>query len=616
MKPLFCIGVLTLSFSLVGCGPAVRVVSDAIGNRSAAQSPVDTAGYVGALTAFPGGAGLVVFDPICNTASDNDFSTGLTRWLHLQSAGQPSLGQSALWGTFRNMEQPLGVSNARLSGPKAREAANYFAATHFVTSRYERLGNDKFRLELSVYATKNPAKVLRLIRAEGARDKIIAQLPSLATQIAQFVSGKGKNGKLVPITQTALSASEFALLGKYPHRLEYGESVLPSDAKQLRAMQTKDALAALVAGRLAFRDNQDSTAWFENARILTRLAPQNALAWSDVASQDAARLAPFATSLEGLATKFPHNALFAFAQTQWAGSQSNGAVEVQHAERTVRCAPGNPLLWQFLSDAHANQAGGIRRGRYARQVSRSEWKKLNAIYASGYASALHATKLAPTDAGAWAELASAATFVEVDEGVAALDKALQLDPDNAAALSWGMQLTQTKWTGDIERYLAFVRDAAKRADKFDFNAFHVINVLRQAKRTDDLVWILETAHKSAPKNASICAELGQWYHYNDRNYAKARPLYQAALKIDPRNASAINGLADLTYFLDGNNTEAERLYRLAYQLRADGYNAANLGRFLAWTGRKAEGVKLANDAKALGFSDRNHQVWSATGVSP
>lgn len=588
-----------------------RIAVNAVQSKNVAATNADPALYVGALTPFQGGTGLVVFDPVCDAPGDNAFGAGLTRWLHLHGAGHATLEQSAPWGTFRNMEQPLGVSNAQLTGPKAHEGANYFGVTHFVTSRLRRLGAENFRLELSLHTTKAPEKPLLSLQATGGRDKIIAQLPAMAAKLVQAVDGKA-----AAMPKTSLSASDFALLGKYPHKLKYEETVAPADAKQLLAMQHKDALAALVARRLAFNDNRDSSAWFENARTLARLAPQNALVWSDIANQDEQRLVPFATPLETLAAKYPHSALLAFAEMKLASSRNQGAAGVQHAERAVRAAPRNALMWQFLSDAHADQAGDIRRGRYARNVRRDEWQKLNAIYANGYASALQATRLAPKDALMWAELASAATFVDVDEGLAALDKALQLDPNNPAALSWGMQLTQTKWTGDIERYVAFARDAAKRADKFPFNAYHVINVLRAAERTQDLVWILETAHKTAPKNASICAELGQWYHYNDRNYAKARPLYHAALKINPQNASAVNGLADLTYFVDGNNAEAERLYRLAYKLRPDGYNAANLGRFLALTGRKAEGVKLANEAKTLGFEDKNHQVWGATGVSP
>lgn len=615
MKPFLCLGLGALLFSLAGCGPELRLASDAIRKINKATRPkkaaINPAQYVQALTPQTGGPGLVVFDAVCDAPDDHAFAAGLTRWLHLQSAGQPSFGQSAPWGVFRNMEGPLGISNARLSGQKAVDGARYFGATHFVTSRFRRLGQEKFLLELQVHDVKAPAKGTISVQMAGDKTKIIAALPSLAAQIV-----KATGGQSVVIPKTLLLAADFALLGKYPHKLKYEESVAPADATRLRALQSKDALAALVAGRLAFRETTDSDAWFENARALARLAPQNALAWSDIGNQDAERLAPFATPIETLAAKYPRNALLAFAEMKLAQHQNKGAVGVQHAERAARAAPQNSVMWQFLSDAHADQAAGIRRGRYARDVTSSEWKKLNAIYANGYASALQATKLAPRDASTWAELADAATFVDAEEALLALDKALQIDPNNAAALSIGMQLTQTKWTGDIERYVAFAKDAATRADKFDFNAFNVINVLREAKRTQDLVQILETAHKTAPQSASISAELGQWHHYNDRNYAKARPLYQAALKIDPHNASALNGLADLTYFLDANNAEAERLYRLAYKLRPDGYNAANLGRFLGLTGRKTEGVKMANEAKTLGFSDANHQVWSATGVSP
>ncbi len=614
MKPSLCFGGLALSFALAGCTPELRLATNALRKISQStartQTAINPTIYVQALTPQISGAGLVVFDAVCDAPADHAFAAGLTRWLHLHSAGQPAFGQTAPWGMFRNLEGPLGVSNARLGGKKAVEGAKYLGATHFVTSRLRRLSAGKFRLELSLNPTKTPAKTTTL-QAAGTEAEIITALPSLAAQLVKTVGGKA-----VALPKTALSPADFALLGKYPHKLKYEETVAPADAKRLLALQAKDALAALVAGRLAFGSQSDSGAWFENARILARLAPQNSLAWSDIANQDEARLTPYATSIEKLAAKYPRNALLAFTEMKLADEKNNDAVEVQHAERAVRAAPRNSLMWQFLADAHGDQAQNIRRSRYSRDIKSSEWQKLDAIYANGYASALQATQLAPKDALAWADLADAATFVDTDLGLAALDTALKLDPNNPLALSWGMQLTQTKWTGDIEKYVAFARDAATRADKFDFNAFHVINVLREAGRTQDLVWILETAHKKAPKNASVSAELGQWYHYNDRNYAKARPLYKSALQIDPRNASALNGLADLTYFLDSNNVEAERLYRLAYKLRPDGYNAANLGRFLALTGRKSEGVKMANEAKSLGFSDANHQVWGATGVSP
>jgi Flp pilus assembly protein TadD len=127
---------------------------------------------------------------------------------------------------------------------------------------------------------------------------------------------------------------------------------------------------------------------------------------------------------------------------------------------------------------------------------------------------------------------------------------------------------------------------------------------------------LQTVVAKDPKNVQALMELGAIYHYEDRAYKKAEALYRQALALSRIMAAPIRRLGDLTYWVHNNSAGAETLYRRAIAAEPNnGYFHANLGRMLALTGKQAQGVAAANQAKALGFND-DHPVWAATGVNP
>ena len=270
-----------------------------------------------------------------------------------------------------------------------------------------------------------------------------------------------------------------------------------------------------------------------------------------------------------------------------------------------------------MADAYGDSAQSLRRSRYSNDISRAEWKTLNGYYARYQSAAAKATQVEPRDTYAWSTLAEAATFnSDSATAEAALEKALALDVGNSYAWRWGLQMTQPKWSGDKDQFIAFATRAASHADQFTFPAESVSNAFSTNKARPQFKGVLETVVAKDPNNAEALAELGAFYHYEDRSYQKAETLYRQALKINPKYGRAMSYLADLTYWVHNDPKGAEALYLSAIAADPkDGYFHANLGRLYALTGRPAQGASEANAAKKLGFSDRTHPVWDATGVA-
>ena len=258
-------------------------------------------------------------------------------------------------------------------------------------------------------------------------------------------------------------------------------------------------------------------------------------------------------------------------------------------------------------------------GRYSNAIGAGEWKQLDQHYERFQAAAQKATQVNPQDSFAWSTLAEGRDFQRRPPRSPSplWKKAIALDPNNGSAWRWGLQLSQEKWFGSDKQFIAFVQRAAGHADAFAFPADDVGAVYARLKMRGPLKAVYQTVVAKDPTNVEALTELGGIYHYEDRSYKKAESLYRQALKVNPRHARALSMLGDLTYWVHSDPKGAEALYKRAIAADPkDGYFHANLGRMYALTGRKAQGAAEANAAKKLGFNDRSHDVWNATGVTP
>ncbi len=618
MKPSFRLalcGVAALPL-LGGCQSiaqkAAETVIEKMGGsiKAADRSPaiVDTA-YIRSLAPLPSGAGLIVCEPVPVAALQNaaNWGAGAARWLQVQVAGQPALGKTPLWGVPENARLRLGYPNLKLDAKRADALGRSCGVSHVAVGT---LSGTPAAATLTYQLREiKSGKVVGTAKISGDLNQLNAQLPVLAQKLAAQLKVKTAPVKI------GLSADEVAFLGAPKLKATYrGERLAPVALARLKKIAGKDALAGVMAQRWGEYD--DEKAWQSVADSLLENAPNNALAWGEIAYWGPQRLAPNGAKLAALQRKYPDNYLFNQAGVVLERDNKARSLQISWAEKAARAAPANSYAWNDLADSYFDASESLRRSRYSRDISGAEWKKLRVFYERYQAAAAKATQVEPKDTYAWSTLAQAATFNDDFGGAeAALEKSLALDARNSDAWRWGMQMMQPKWSGDAKKFVAFATRAAPHAADFYFPAREVKDAFSSNGQNGAVRRILQTVVAKAPDNAEALTELGAIYHYEDRSYPKAEALYRQALKANPNYALASSTLGDLTYWVHSDPKGAEALYKKAIASDPkDGYFHANLGRLYALTGRQAQGAAEAQAAIKLGFRDKSHPVWSATGV--
>ena len=611
-------GVAALALSLVGgcqivaqkaAETVIKKMGGTVNTADRAPATMDAA-YIQSLKPLPSGSGLIVCEPapVAALQSSANWGAGAARWLQVQVAGQPELGKTPLWGVPENARLRLGYPDWKLDAKRAAALGQSCGASHVAVGTLS--GTPAAAtLTYQLREVKN-GKVVGSAKISGDINRLNGQLPVLARQLATQLKVKAA----LPTT-IALSADEVAFLGAPKIKPSYRTDALPpATLMRLQALAPKDPLAGILAQR--WGEYNDEQVWQNVADNLLKAAPNNALVWSETANMGAIRIVPVSAKLAALGQKYPNNYLL--LQTQCLLEKGNRArpLQVSWAEKAAQAAPDSSFAWGNLADAYGDSAQLLRRSRYSNQISGAEWTKLNGFYARYQSAATKATQVEPLDTYAWSTLAVAATF-NSDSRTAetALEKSLALDSRNGEAWRWGMQMTQPKWSGDMNKFVAFSTRAASHAADFEFPAEDVSGVFTSAGERPAFKAILQTVVAKDPQNYEALTELGAVYHYDERSYKQAEALYRQALKANPKYARAMSTLGDLTYWVHNDPKGAEALYRNALAITPkDGYIHANLGRLYALTGRKAQGIAEANLAKQNGFSDKSHGVWDATGV--
>lgn len=587
----------------------IKKMGGTINSADRAPATVDSA-YIQSLKPLPSGSGLIVCEPVPDATLQNSakWGTGAARWLQVQVAGQPELGKTPLWGVPENARIRLGTPDLKLDGKRADALGQSCGVSHVAVGTLQ--GPPAAATLTYQLREVKSGKVVGTAKISGPMDKLNAQLPALAKQLATQLKIKAA----LPTT-IALSADEVAFLGTPRLKATYrGERLAPAMLARLKTLVGKDPLAGIMAQR--WGEYNDEKAWQNVADSLLKGAPTNALAWGEAAYWGPLRLVPVSAKLTALQQKYPNNYLLNQAGVALERGNKARPSQISWAEKAVRAAPANSYAWNDLAQSYFDASESLRRSRYSNQISGAEWKKLNKFYARYHAAALKATQVEPKDSYAWAELAQAATFNSDSDGAeVALEKSLALDPRNSSAWGWGMEMMQSKWSGDAGKFVAFATRAAPHATDFHFPAKTVKDAFAEAGQGGAVRGILQTVVAKDPENAEALTELGAIYHYEDSSYPKAEALYRQALKANPNYGLASSTLGDLTYWVHNDPKGAEALYKKAIASDPkDGYFHANLGRLYALTGRKAQGVTEAQTAAKLGFGDKSHPVWGATGV--
>ena len=620
MKRLFFpfLGALML-MPLCGCNVIAQRVAQDLAQQVKAGKKIKVAPsasvalnvtYLKSLAPLPSGEGLLILEPRADAAlqSQTSWGAGAARWMQVQIGGAPQLGKTPLWGIAEDARLRLKLPDFKLTGANADKLGRNIGVTRVATGALRGTpAQAALAYELRDVKT---GKVVGRAQISGNVASLNAQLPALARQLAALLRVQSAAKTL------DLTADDLKFLGTPTIKPAYGQSMSAPDAKRLQSLVAKDALAGIMAQR--WTNYADDKRWQTVADTMIKLAPRNALVWAEISGLGAIRVLSHGAQLKGLQKQFPNNYLLAHAGLALEAGNRARPQQVKWAETAARAAPDNPFVWCDLADALFAESDALRRSRYSNAIAPSEWRRLRALYSKAEAAATQATRVDAGYAYGWSRLAQMATFND-DSAVAnaALEKSIALDPSNGDAWSWGLQMTQPKWSGDGDEFVAFATRAAAHADRFYFPANEVSSALSGMGRRRDLKPILEIAVAKSPRNVEVLTELGGFYHYEDRSYRKAEKFYRRALAINPNYGRALSQLGDLTYWVHNDPAGAESLYRAAIATDpSDGYFHANLGRMYALTGRQAAAVAQANIAKQLGFSDRSHPIWSATGVSP
>jgi len=623
MRRLFLVLIPIVGFSLSGCAAiAKRALESAVETQSSGTSKSADTAYIAALTPnSKSGAGVVVFEPVIDATAKNnaDLGTGIGRYLHFYVAGQGEFGKTTTLGHLDEVRRQYKLANWEVAKPTnsksfktVQQYAKSLGATHYAVGKFEKQ-NGVFKLSYALYPV-NSEKVGSSWITLASPNQFSAKLPSMARQIALSVGAKSPT---IP-AKTALSDADLATIGAIPFlQKRKADKLSPTLAAKLVTLGAKDALAAtLVIRTEAFPNENAGIALGQNA---IKLAPNNSLALSEPASSQFSSTVTETLNpqIDAFNKKFPNNALGHHAAFWRSLNENDTAGEINSEEQAVQNASNNPYFWRYLSVAQSNEAASVRNARFAQDISRADWAKLNISYSRALGASQQSVKLDPQYSFGWSRLCNDATFVS-DENTAfeSLERALEIDDTNQYAWTWGAQLKQDKWFGSKTEYIEYEKRSAAYAQHFDFNIRDMTSVLTTPDERQTLRDILEVVIVKDPKNVAALSELGQYYHYSEANYPRAEGLYRQALAIEPNDGRTNSALGDLTYWTKSDPKTAEKLYFKALVADPkDGWVYGNLGRLYALTGRKAEGIKMAQKAKQFGCGS-SHPVWEATGVTP
>lgn len=389
-----------------------------------------------------GGKGLIVCEPVAVNAGAGvaDFGAGCGRWLHLSVAGLPQLDQTPLWSSLNRAQTELKRTDFRLTPQDARRLSGILGVSHAATGQI--VGTAAHcTLTYQLYALPKGTAVGPPERATGTEAQVLNQLPQMAGRLAASLGVP----QTTPLAAVSATPAQMALLGHLPW---YSDTSPPvSQTQQLQAMAPHVPLAGvfLVNSKSDFTTNQ----WAAVVKTLLAQELGNGLVWAQLASSDPSVMVPRQAQIAAARKHFPHNYLFASADTWVQRVLQNENTERQAAEMAVQDAPRNPDAWLTLGYTIGVDANNLRQGRVASSITVSEWQFLNTAYTQWLSAVSQATRLDPLYGKAWTRVAKAATFADhpalADK---ALWKGIALNKTDPESYSWGLEMYQNKWDGN------------------------------------------------------------------------------------------------------------------------------------------------------------------------
>jgi tetratricopeptide (TPR) repeat protein len=291
----------------------------------------------------------------------------------------------------------------------------------------------------------------------------VKSLPNLARTLARVIGISGQ-GLTAHVTETPDTLTK---LGGYPWD--------PPDgfvkAEELDSLSRKSPLGLVMY--ISNRENvNDGGMLIEAIDDTIKIAPSHPLLLGQLGKYGLTgypALESLQKSVEKLQKRYPNNFLanLAFAAIETGrGDFGKGRPRL---ERAVRCAMHSPSSWLMLSDNYREQAGAIRKGVFASEMTEGQSQVTSSLYEMELLCALRAVDCDPKHPAAWFSLSGAAAFFGdrelADEAMTNLLKVEQANPlpDRASIYEWGLQLYHPKWQDNPVKAKALVDRAVSQA---------------------------------------------------------------------------------------------------------------------------------------------------------
>lgn len=560
----------------------------------------------GPLKPLPGGAGIVVCEPMDEASKPNvtkpnaaktdaakadaagnkvsltDFGAGCGRWLHLEGGGRGAMGQTPLWGGIDDARLEMKRPDLRLNTGQAAQLARKIGVTFVATGRIQ---GDEKRYVLTYQVWKMPERkaVGAPLSAGGTPAQIVQSLPFLARRMAALPGMSTQDAAAAPQGAIAEKVADLALLGAVPWKAR--RPIPDAQAAALRVLSTRSALAGLLLMRSRTLGEGDPF-WPVLIKRLFTLAPRNCLVVGDAAWNAPQYVTPYKSVWSQDQALFPDNYLLANGDMSWQRWKGNRAAERMAAELAVRCAPRNPAPWLQLGETISSVAQDTRKSRYSTQLSQAESRKVARLYPQALVVSLQAARLDPGSAYAWKDVSTAAAFNgQGDIADAALCKSLAINRGEQSALWWGLQLYQPKWYGDRAKLKQVAALAMSDYEMFSvlyddlIGAFQAANMDAEAQSAlMGAVAMFENAARVTPKDPTVhwrWAMLAKTHGHDGSKDDVAISEFRNYIALRPDDAQALYELGWMLHYKKRVYPEAEVLYRRAIVLRPQFDDAIN-----------------------------------------
>jgi tetratricopeptide (TPR) repeat protein len=518
--------------------------------------------------------GVIVCEPVPTGgvgSADADFTAGCADWMNWSIGGIPELDRTPMLASIcRGQWELHHTRDLRLSAAEARGLALKTGATHVAVGTVHRTGG-VLTISYSLLNAGTGAVVVGPLVVSGDAMKIRDSLPQLCGQIATSLKVPVRN---VP-TAVELSPAELASLG----RCTWSDRPLASDEQVLAAASHRSACGLMLS--LIANDLSSESRTLQDADILlSRLAPTNSLAWSEVGYLNASALVPLAARLDNLRRTYPGNADLAAADV-WKQSMSGTPdAQLRAAEDEVRDSPDNPDTWLGLGSVVSDDANELRSGRVAGDLSQAEWYYVGPAYHLWEQADDRATEIDPQHEDAWTRLALAATCAgDVSLASKAASTAESDSRDKARLVETELEIYQPKWGGNPAALGRVASDAVATEYGDTESAGDVAESLTSAG-FDDMASQLLNRYLAASELDIARNPVDARAHWNRASalYSLDRELesireYRIVARLLPNN---IRAQSDFALQLDRHNDRgrAQAVYEHVLQLDPDNLRAA------------------------------------------